>query len=60
MSLILLVLLLFVIFGVRYTAPKITKAVQDVRSLETPTKQIDQTPLVGCSISRIYFGAFYQ
>lgn len=55
-SIVILVLLLLVIFGVRWTAPMVTKSVQSVQAVAVPSVQITEYPLVGCSVSRVYFG----
>ena len=56
----ILILVLLVILGIHYTAPQVTKAVQGVQEITTPSKQIKQYPIMGCSISRIHFGIDYE
>jgi len=56
----ILILVLLVILGVRYTAPQVTKAVQSVQQVAVPGIPITQYPILGCSISRIHFGVDWQ
>lgn len=59
-SIIILILLILIIWGVRITAPKVYKSVSNIKSLSSPAKQITQYPITGCSISRIDLEAIWQ
>lgn len=56
-SVIILTLLILVIFGVKITAPEVTKTVTDLKSSSVT---VIQTPLVGCSLSRARFEVLWQ
>ena len=54
------ILILLIIFGIRYTIPQVTKAVQSVQQVTVPGITVTQYPLVGCALSRVHSGIWWE
>lgn len=56
----ILILVLLVILGVKYTAPKITEAVKSVKQISVPSIQVTQYPLMDGGCSRVHLQVIWQ
>ena len=55
-----LILIILVLWSVRWAVPKVQDSVQDVKDLMSPSIEVTQTPLTGCAINRLHGGLWWE
>lgn len=55
-----LILILLIVLGVRWTAPRVTEAVKSVQQVAVPSVQVTQYPLTDIGCSRVHLQTVWQ